>query len=207
MRRSVIITSAVALLVAAPIAAGVPSGVLGSGDKRERATATQAKTSYDDPQRGVSALLPAGWHAAAELTSLTFPREVITLASYPLRRGGSCGPDRALADLPSDGALIFVFEYRPDRGAVWTGSRRRESFPPRPAHVRLPRRASEGFRALASPAICCASATPTVRSRSWWRWALMPALLAAGLCGESSTVCASQRCRRCRRTRMRAGRR
>jgi hypothetical protein len=94
-------------------------------------------------------VLPAGWHAARPLTALTSPREVVTLASFPLRRGGSCGPDRALRHLPSGGALIFVLEYRWDRGAVWTGSIRRPNFPPRPAQwprsTAAPRRSPAGI--------------------------------------------------------------
>jgi hypothetical protein len=42
--------------------------------------------------------------------------------------------------MPADGALIFVLEYRPARGPVWTDGIRRSAFPPRPAHLRLPRR-------------------------------------------------------------------
>jgi hypothetical protein len=37
---------------------------------------------YRDDARGVSALVPDGWHAAGPLTALAFPREVVTLASF-----------------------------------------------------------------------------------------------------------------------------
>jgi len=58
--------------------------------------------------------------------------------------GRQCGPDRALAEMPDDGALVFVLEYRPARGSVWSGIHRSD-FPPRPAHLRLPRRAPEAY--------------------------------------------------------------
>jgi hypothetical protein len=99
---------------------------------------------YDDPVRGVSAEVPAAWHASVGLTGLAYPREVVTLGTFPLPHGGSCGPDRALRAMPPDGALIFVLEYRPARGAVWSAIHR-SAFPPRPAHVRLPRGAPQGY--------------------------------------------------------------
>jgi hypothetical protein len=91
---------------------------------------------YRADARGVSALVPDGWHAAGPLTALAFPREVVTLASFALRRGGSCGPDRALADLGPRDVLVTVLEYRPPRRAV-CGARRAQ-FPRRPGHLRLP---------------------------------------------------------------------
>jgi hypothetical protein len=102
-------------------------------------------SQYADPTRGVSALVPSGWHARVGLTALGFPREVVTLASFPLRPGGNCGPDKAVRAMPADGALVFVLEYRPARGPVWSGGLRRSAFPPRPARLRVPRRAPGGY--------------------------------------------------------------
>jgi hypothetical protein len=144
MRRSAVITRALAgVIVAVTIAAGAVAAALGA--------AARHATDYTDPARGVSATVPAGWHAAGPLTALAFPREVVTLASFPLRRGGSCGPDRALEGMPADGALVFVLEYRPRRGAVWTSGTRRSSFPPRPAHLRLPRSAPQTYECFRRP--------------------------------------------------------
>jgi hypothetical protein len=137
MRGSAVIT------LAAAIAAGGVAGPLGA--------AGGPATHYADPARGVSATVPAGWHAAGPLTALAFPREVVTLASFPLRRGGSCGPDRALEAMPADGALVFVLEYRPSRGAVWTDGTRRSSFPRRPPHLRLPRDAPQTYECFRRP--------------------------------------------------------
>jgi hypothetical protein len=107
---------------------------------------------YRDDARGVSALVPDGWHAAGPLTALVFPREVVTLASFALRRGGSCGPGRALADLGPRDALVTVLEYRPPRGAVWGRGTRRSQFPRRPRHLRLPAGAPGSPECIGRPA-------------------------------------------------------
>jgi hypothetical protein len=144
MRRSAVITRTLAgLLAAVAIAAGAVAAASGA--------AGGPAADYADPARGVSAMVPAGWHAAGPLTALAFPREIVTVASFPLRRGGSCGPDRALEDMPADGALVFVLEYRPARGPVWTGGTHRASFPPRPAHLGLPRTAPQSYECFGRP--------------------------------------------------------
>ena len=102
--------------------------------------------------RSVSADLPDGWHEARRLTALGFPRELLTIASFPLRHGGNCGPDRALRDLGPRDALIFVMEYRPAQGAVWGRGVRRSDFPARPAHVRLPARPARSVECFTRPA-------------------------------------------------------
>ena len=115
----------------------------------EPAGPTEVRTSgqrvYSDPAQGVTVAVPRGWRVARRLTAMAFPRELLTLASFPLRRGGSCGPDRALEDLPARGALIFVLEYRPQQGKVWSGGVRRESFPRRPVHLRLARGGPQAY--------------------------------------------------------------
>lgn len=96
-------------------------------------------SQYADPARGVTAVHPDGWHATVGLTRLSYPREVVTLASFRPRRGEGCGPDRARRDMPADGALVFVIEYRPASGAVWSGGVRRAHFPARSRRIALPR--------------------------------------------------------------------
>ena len=88
---------------------------------------------------GVDVDTPPGWHLTRPpITDVTFPAERLLLTSYPTRGGGNCAPDRAVRDLPPGGALIYLFEYRPERGEVWANLRRRD-FPPRPAHFALRR--------------------------------------------------------------------
>ncbi len=86
---------------------------------------------------GITIRRPPGWRLfAPPVTALSHPSERLLLTSYATRRGGNCAPDRALRDLPPGGALAYLFEYRPSRGAVWKHVRRRD-FPPRPAHFTL----------------------------------------------------------------------
>lgn len=85
----------------------------------------------------VTGALPAGWQVRGRSTALARPVELFTAASYPVRRGGACGPDRALADMPPNGALVFALDDRPSVGRV-----RLEGYPRRPEHIRLLPRAS-----------------------------------------------------------------
>jgi hypothetical protein len=85
---------------------------------------------------GLSIVVPHGWHVAFGLTGLAEPNERFTLASFPPRRPPNpaleCGPTRAVAAIPADGALALVLEY-PTTG-VWS----RPSFPPEPKRFVLP---------------------------------------------------------------------
>jgi hypothetical protein len=69
------------------------------------------------------------------------PREVLALASYPLRGGakaGECAPDTARADMPPGGAFLWLLEYRPLRDELGNDlplSR----FPPKPARFDIRR--------------------------------------------------------------------
>ena len=118
---------ALAVLVAVSGCAG-DAAVKSSAAPRER-RATFART-------GISITVPAGWHTAARLTTLSEPRERFTIASYPLRiatrANRDCGPTLAVERIPPDGALAFAFEYADNRGA------RVRAFPDRPAHFGMP---------------------------------------------------------------------
>jgi hypothetical protein len=88
---------------------------------------------------GISVVPPRGWHVLGpRVTALVYPVDRLLLTSYRARRGGNCAPDRAEDELPADGALVYLFEYRPRAGTVRF---RRAAFPLRPAHFTLPRRA------------------------------------------------------------------
>ena len=75
---------------------------------------------------------------------MTHPADRLLLTSYPTSGGGNCAPDRAVRDLPPGGALIYLFEYRPQRGDPWANLRRRD-FPPRPARFALRARERGNF--------------------------------------------------------------
>jgi hypothetical protein len=88
---------------------------------------------FDEPAVGISGRYPVGWHRAGALTNLVSPREVLALATYPLRGGaeaGECAPDTARADMPPGGTFIWLLEYRPLRGDVWSDLPR-DRFPPK----------------------------------------------------------------------------
>lgn len=100
---------------------------------------------------GVSVRYPTGWHLIAPpITAVSYPAERLLLTSYPTRRGGRCSPDRAARDLPANGALVYLTEYRPQLGAVWRHVHRRD-FPRRPRHFALRRRDMGGFECWRVP--------------------------------------------------------
>ena len=85
---------------------------------------------------GISVRYPARWHATAQrLTLVTYPPQIVAVASYPLPRGNGgadgCSPKQALDRLQPAGAFIFGWEF------TQPGSRRKRDFPPRPKHFRL----------------------------------------------------------------------
>jgi hypothetical protein len=112
-------------------------GGCGLSDERPRAPAPGAATVRVHVRGGVSVDRPGGWHLTPPpITAVSVPAERLLLTSYPTRRGGNCGPDRAEHDLPAGGALVYLFEYRSRTQPTWTHLRRR-AFPPRPAHFAL----------------------------------------------------------------------
>ena len=82
---------------------------------------------------GVTIELPPGWqHAPGPLTpTLTDPREVLAVATYPLRyRPTRCAylPGSALEDLGPQDSFVTVLERGRNPSSSWP------DFPPRPAH-------------------------------------------------------------------------
>jgi hypothetical protein len=85
---------------------------------------------------GISVRYPPLWHATARrLTLVTYPPQIIAVASYQLPHGNGgadgCSPKEALDRLQPAGAFIFGWEY------TQPGSFRNRDFPPRPEHFRL----------------------------------------------------------------------
>lgn len=73
---------------------------------------------FRDPETGIAGRYPERWHRARALTNLAVPREVLALATYPLRDGakaGECAPDTARSDMPPGGAFLWLLEHRPLR--------------------------------------------------------------------------------------------
>jgi hypothetical protein len=121
MRCAVVLAAAIALAacgtaeerVASPVAGGPP-----------RAAAYGA--------HGVTVELPPGWEPArAPLTTITDPREVLAVGTFPLHhRPTGCNhlPTSALEDLGPRDALVILLERGVDPASAWT------DFPPRPEH-------------------------------------------------------------------------
>jgi hypothetical protein len=77
--------------------------------------------TFRDGDLGFSAAYPATWHRASSTLTphLSDPREILAVASYPLRADGSrCSqyPVNAIEDLGSDDALVWLAERRPGLG-------------------------------------------------------------------------------------------
>lgn len=139
---------AAAPLVAAGLASLVGCGGGGGGVAEGPAPAGERRV---DAGAGVSVRVPRGWHLVRPpISAVSFPAERLLLTSYPTRGGGNCSPERAQRNLPPGGALVYLFEYRPERGGVWARLRRRD-FPPRPARFRLRPRTLGGYECWRVP--------------------------------------------------------
>jgi hypothetical protein len=131
----------VALLLAAALGACAGGG----------AAATPTATVRAGAGAGISLHKPPAWKLlTGDIAAVSWPVERLLLTSYRARRGGSCAPDRAERELPADGALVYLFEYRARRGAPLTKVNRR-AFPPRPAHFALHRRALGNYECWRVP--------------------------------------------------------
>jgi hypothetical protein len=88
--------------------------------------------AFADAEVGVSGRHAPNWHRKRALTQFAEPREVLALASYPLRGGanaGECAPDTARRDMPAGGVFIWLLEYLEPLP--------RDRFPERPASFHL----------------------------------------------------------------------
>jgi hypothetical protein len=64
------------------------------------------------PDVAVSVDVPSGWVEKDEpVPGTTGLRVVAAYGTWDFPTGGGCGPEPALADLPSDGALVWLVEY------------------------------------------------------------------------------------------------
>lgn len=115
------------LLAALVLAGGLAGSGCGEG------TAAPSTLLVTDRARGLEFQLPPGWQqAAASLTpGLLDPREVLSVATFPLRhRTTSCAhmAGGVLEDLGASDAFLTLQERGLDPSSTWP------DFPPRPAH-------------------------------------------------------------------------
>jgi hypothetical protein len=128
-------------LIGAALATAVLSMPACGADKRGSRAGDSGTVEFRDASVSLSGRHPKGWHRAKAVSEVLDPREVLVLATYPLRGGneaGECAPRRPLADLPPDGAFVWLIEYRPLRGDVWADFPR-SRFKVKPAHFSLAR--------------------------------------------------------------------
>ena len=152
---------------------------------------------------GIAVRVPRGWHVVRDpLPSLSYPRARVLLTSYRSTRRRTLRAGSRGGRAAADGALVFLLEYRPQVGDVWSHLARAQ-FAPRPATWRLgPARATECWR-VPSHTVLFQSRAGRSRSRS--RSGRTPALRGTRRCSASCAACASRRCGRFRRTRTPAG--
>jgi hypothetical protein len=95
-------------------------------------------STFEDAQAGLSDRLPGGWRIVeARPTSVVDPRQLLTVATFPLRQSRpdpNCAPRTARAQMPADGALVQIVEYT---------RRLPARLPRRPPRLELPRRPVE----------------------------------------------------------------
>ena len=115
-----------------------------------------------DEQNGLSIGVPRGWFVSPEPinTWVSSPREVLAMATYPLRPGGEAVtdfqlPSHAIDDLGPDDMLIWV-------SAAGTGS----GFPPRPERFE-PSEPCEGWSRLC-PEADGLGLVPVDGVHGWW---------------------------------------
>jgi hypothetical protein len=105
----------------------------GAPQQMRQAAAPTAPPVTTVREHGLTAALPAGWHAASESLTphLVDPREELAVATFALRyRQTGCAhvPGSALDDLGPADAFVTLQERGLDAGATWS------DFPARPAH-------------------------------------------------------------------------
>jgi hypothetical protein len=86
--------------------------VLGTLEIDPPGTSPPSIDSKAVPESPVSVDLPAGWIGKDDpVPSSSAPRVVAAYGTWDFPTGGECGPEAALGDLPTDGALVWVVEY------------------------------------------------------------------------------------------------
>ncbi len=132
-RRRAAATALVVLLAGGAYIAGGGSGGVRSGGR----DTSGGSWSSGSVGNGINVTYPRGWHLfAPPVTSLVYPYDRMLLTSYPAATGGDCSPTRAENALPSNGVLIYLFEYSAASGSP-VGRPPGSAFPPESAAFKL----------------------------------------------------------------------
>ena len=121
-----------------------------SGGHVPRTTANASSWSAGSVGAGITIRYPHGWHLyAPPITSLAYPLDRMLLTSYPTRTGGDCSPTGAESALPSNGVLIYLFEYTTAPGVL--GRPPGTVFAPQPGAFTLPARSRANYECWTVP--------------------------------------------------------
>jgi hypothetical protein len=129
-----------AALVSPLVLAAVAALLAGCGGEGSRSAGEGGRppveTTYRSAEWGYTVTVPDGWHRAEQsLTpTLTDPREILSLGTFPLRyRRSECAhvPTSALEDMTAADVFVTIQERGLDPDSDWP------DFPPRPAHFRF----------------------------------------------------------------------
>jgi hypothetical protein len=108
-----------AVLAAAIVAPLLFLSRLGSGTREDRSGQTVSPTPrptgyvrHADLDDGLSITIPAAWTFHQDPSGPAEPRTILAVGSYALPIGGECAPAFAQRELPPDGALFWLIEWR-----------------------------------------------------------------------------------------------
>jgi hypothetical protein len=100
-------------------------------ERTPSATQSSPYVDYHDDEYNFDVTYPKRWsRAEQQLTILGNPKELLALATFPLRRGGGCAPKRALEKASPTDAIVFLVEFTATTGMKLP--RRPTSFDPLP---------------------------------------------------------------------------
>jgi hypothetical protein len=68
-------------------------------------------TRHADIDDGVAVTIPSSWTYHEDPSGPDDPKTLLAFGSWPFEEGGDCAPTAAQAQLPADGALVWVMEY------------------------------------------------------------------------------------------------
>jgi hypothetical protein len=111
-RRDVAVALALALLATLAIVLAVAERAGGDAVPAKATGSGRARRAHEERTP-----LPPGWHRIDRpLTGVTYPRQVLAAATYPVelrRRQRGCTPTAALRRMPATGVLVQIVEYAP----------------------------------------------------------------------------------------------
>jgi hypothetical protein len=73
---------------------------------------TGGPVTVRDADDGLAITIPAGWTFRQDPSGPDDPRTVFAVGTWAFPRGGDCAPTAAQMDLPGEGALVWLMEYR-----------------------------------------------------------------------------------------------